>query len=169
MKKSISNKFLNIAYPIFTTKTKPYAIEYSIDKIYFLRSPDSNKELIDDKNYSGDYFARLLQIKDRFKFDHTCKNLQDLIMSKAKWGMDSRAIPHDFSKLAAVPAEKRKVVKIDNSLVWVRNISYPFEISTTESFSNSDEIYATIIHVNGEWFIKDFSHDNVLSRPYIYV
>lgn len=169
MKKSISNKFLNIAYPIFTTRTKPYMIEYSIDKIYVIKSPNSKKELIDDKSYSGDYFSRLLQIKDRFKFDHTCKNLQDLIISKARWGMDSRAIPHDFSKLVAVPAEKRKITKIENSLVWVRNISYPFEIPTTESFSSSDELYATIIHINGEWFIKDFSYDNILSRPYIYV
>jgi hypothetical protein len=169
MKKSISNKFYNIAYPIFTTTSKPYKIEYSIDKIYFLKSPDSKKELIDDKNYSGDYFARLLQITDRFKFDNTCKNLQDLLMSKAKWGMDSQAIPHDFSQLVAVPAEKRRVIKIDNSLVWVRGISYPFEITTSESFSNLDELYVTIIHVNGEWFIKDFSYDKVLKRPYVYV
>ena len=169
MKKLISKKFLNIAYPIFTTTSKPYKIEYSLDKIYIQKTSDSRKELIDDKSYAGDYFARLLQIKERFKFDNTCKNLQDLLISKAKWGMDSKAIPHDFSKLSAVPAEKRRVLKIDNSLVWVRNISYPFEITTSESFSNLDELYVTIIHVNGEWFIKDFSYDKDLKRPYVYV
>ena len=169
MKKSISNKFRNIAYPIFTTSIKPYKIEYSIDKIYLLRSKDGHKELVDDKSYDGDYFARLLQIKNRFKFDHTCKNLQELISSKAKWGMDGLAIPHELYKLVAVPAEKRKVIKIVNSLVWVRGISYPFEITTKESFSNLDELYVTIIHVNGEWFIRDFSHDKFLTRPYVYI
>jgi hypothetical protein len=169
MKKNTSNKFLNIAYPIFTTSSKPYAIEYSLDKIYLVRSPDSHKELIDDKKYKGDYFARLLQIDTRFSFDHTCKNLQEVITSKAKWGMDSLAIPHDFSTMVAVPAEKRKVQRIVNSLVWIRGISYPFEITTKESFSNLDELYATIIKVNGEWFIKEFSYDKFLTRPYTYV
>jgi hypothetical protein len=169
MKNVISNKFLNIAYPIFTTSIKPYAIEYSVDKIYLLKSKDSHKELLDDKNYPGDYFARLLQIKNRFKFDHTCKNLQELLNSKAKWGMDSLAIPHDFRKLVAVPAEKRKVIKIVDSLIWVRGISYPFEITTKESFSNLDELYVTMIHVNGEWFIRDFSYDKFLVRPYVYI
>jgi hypothetical protein len=169
MKKSICKKFHNIAYPIFTTNTKPYAIEYTLDKIYFIKSKDSHKELLDDKSYAGDYFARLLQNNYRFKFDHTCKNLQDVIISNAKWGMDSQAIPHDFSKLVAVPAEKRKVTKIENSLVWIKNISYPFELSTAESFSNNDELYATIVNINSEWFIKSFSFDKLIKRSYAYV
>jgi hypothetical protein len=169
MKRTISNKFINITYPIFTTSSKPYAIEYSLDKIYLMKSAGSHKELIDDKNYKGDYFSRLLQIRNRFNFDHTCKNLQELITSKSKWGMDSLAIPHDFCKSVAVHAEKRKVQRIVNSLVWVRGISYPFEITTKESFSNLDELYVTMIHVNGDWFIKDFSYDKFLTRPHVYV
>jgi hypothetical protein len=83
--------------------------------------------------------------------------------------MDSLAIPHDFSKLVAVPAEKRKVKKIIDSLVWIQGVSYPFEITTKENFSNLDELYVTIIHINGEWLIKDFSYDKFLTRPYVYV
>jgi hypothetical protein len=83
--------------------------------------------------------------------------------------MDSKAIPHDLSKLYPVPAEKRKVHSILDSIVRVQGISYPFEISTKESFSNLDELYVTMIHVNGEWFIKDFSYDKTLKRPYVYV
>lgn len=162
-------KYRNIAYPIFTTNSKPYQIEYTIDKVYLLVSPTSHKQLIDDKSYPGDYFGRLLQIKNRFTFDNTSKNLQQLLLTKAKWGIDSNAVPHDLSKLFAVPAEKRKVIKIVDSLVWVRGISYPFEIATAESFSNLDELYVTIIHVNGEWFIREFSHDKELKRPFVYV
>ena len=167
MKKTILQKYRNIAYPIFTTNTKPYRLEYTVDKVYLVTS--TQKHLIDDKNFQGDYFARLLQIKNRFIFDNTSKNLQQLLLTKAKWGIDSKAVPHDLSKLYAVPAEKRKVLKIVDSLVWIRGISYPFEIATAESFSNLEELYVTIIHVNGEWFIREFSHDKDLKRPYIYV
>jgi hypothetical protein len=169
MKKTILQKYRNIEYPIFVTNAKPYAIEYTLDKIYFIRYKNSHKELLDNKSYSGDYFARLLQIKNRFSFDSTCKDLQQLLISKAKWGMDSKAVPHDLSKLQAVPAEKRRVQKIINSIVWIQGISYPFEIATKESFSNLDNLYVTIVYVNGEWFIKDFSYDKILKRPYVYV
>jgi hypothetical protein len=169
VKKTILQKYRNIAYPIFTTNIKPYQIEYTVDKAYIITKPSSPKQLIDDRNYPGDYFARLLQIKNRFTFDNTSRNLQQLLLTKAKWGVDSQAVPHDLSKLSAVPAEKRKVLKIIDSLVWIRGVSYPFEIATAESFSNLDELYATIIHVNGEWFIREFSDDKLLKRPYLYV
>lgn len=162
-------KYRNIAYPIFTTNKKPYQLEYSADKVYIITQKGHHKQLIDDKNLNGDYFARLLQIKNRFIYDNTSKDLQQLLLTKAKWGMDSNAIPHDLSQLYAVPAEKRKIKKLVDSLVWVQGISYPFEIITKESFSNLDELYATIIHVNGEWFLKEFSDDKLLKRPYIYV
>ena len=169
MQKTILQKYRNIVYPIFTTNTKPYQLEYTADKVYIIAYPDLTKHIIDDKNLSGDYFARLLQIKTRFIFDNTSRNLQQLLRTNAKWGMDSNAIPHDLSKKYAVPAETRKVKKIVDSLVWVQGISYPFEINTKESFSNLDELYVTIVHVNGEWFIKSFSYDKNLARPYVYV
>lgn len=169
MKKSILQKYRNIAFPIFTTNTKPYQLEYTADKVYLLTSASVQKHLIDDKNLHGDYFGRLLQLKTRFIYDNTSRDLQQLLLTDAKWGMDSNAIPHDLSKKYAVPAEKRKVKKIVDSLVWVQGVSYPFEINTKESFSNLDELYVTIAHVNGEWFIKSFSHDKNISRPYIYV
>ena len=163
------HKYRNIAYPIFTTNVTPYQLKYTADKVYIKPTANTAEQLLDDKNLQGDYFARLLQLKNRFNYDNTAKNLQQLILTNSKWGMDSNAIPHDLSKRYAVPAEKRKVKKIVNSIVWVQGISYPFEINTKESFSNLDELYVTIVHVNGEWFIKDFSYDKILSRPYAYV
>lgn len=169
MQKTILQKYHNINFPIFTTNTKPYRLDYTVDKVYITTKVDNNRLLIDDKNLPGDYFARLLQIKNRFVYDNTSKNIQQLILTKAKWGMDSKAIPHDLSKKFLVPADKRKVKKILDSLVWVQGISYPFEINTKESFSSIDELYVTIVHINGEWFIKGFSYDKLMSRPYIYV
>jgi hypothetical protein len=168
VKKTTLQKYRDIVYPIFTTNTKPYRLEYTADKVYLVTA-DERKYLIDDKDLSGDYFARLVQLKTRFMYDNTSRDLQQLLLTNAKWGMDSKAIPHDLSKKFAVPAEKRKVKSLVNSLVWVQGISYPFEINTKESFSNLDELYVTIVHINGEWFIKDFSYNKTLTRPYAYV
>lgn len=169
MRKSTLVKFNNIAYPIFALKNKPYKIGYGTNKIYCLTSPTSHQQTIDDKSLAGDYFARLLQLENRLTFDYTCKNLQDLVFTGAKWGIDSKAIPHDFSQLFPVPVEKRQVVKIVGNLLWLRNISYPFEIPTQEKIRLEDTLYATIIFVNGEWYLKEFSLNSNLARPYIYV
>lgn len=162
-------KFYDIAYPIFTLKNKPFKIIYDTTKIYCINTPGNSKCTVDDKSLPGDYFARLLQLEHRVVFDYTCKNLQDLLFTGAKWGIDAKAIPHDFSKLEAVPAEKRLITKTHKNLIWVKNISYPFEINTNELLDIKDDLYATLIYVNGEWFLKEFSFDKTLSRPYMYV
>jgi hypothetical protein len=168
MKKSIL-KFRNIKFPIFTLKKKPYSITYSASKIYCTLHPGDHKRTVDDKTLSGDYFARLMQLEHRLDFDYTCKNLQDLIFTNSKWGIDAEAIPHDFSKLEAVPVEKRLVVKTNKTLIWIKHVSYPFELLTNEKLEFKDDIYATVVYVNGEWFLKEFSYDKTLSRPYVYV
>jgi hypothetical protein len=168
-KKFTFHKFTNIAYPIFALRKKPYKIIYGLDKIWCIPTEGSHMHTIDDKKLSGDYFSRLLQLEHHMLFDLTCRNLQDLLFSKAKWGIDSKGVPHDFSKLYAAKVEKRKVVKIVGNLFWLRNISYPFEITTQEIIRLEDTIYATLVFVNMEWYIKEFSYDSDLIRPYIYV
>jgi len=169
MKKTILRKFHNISYPLFALKQKPYKITYELDKILCTPTAYSGRYLIDDKNLAGDYFARLIQLDKRISFDYTCRNLQDLIYVGAKWGIDSKAVTHDLSKLSPVPVEKRAVVRVDGNLFWIRNISYPFEIPTQEIIRLEDTIYATIVFVNQGWYLKEFSYDSELKRPYIYV
>ena len=169
MKKNTLAKFTNIAYPIFTLKSKPYQVLYDSTKIVCITTPNSHKQTIDDKSLAGDYFARLLQLENRLTFDYTCKNLQDLVFTGSKWGIDSKAIPHDFSQLFSASVEKRQVVKVAGNLLWLRNISYPFEIPTQEKIRLEDTLYATIVFVNGEWYLKEFSMNSKLARPYIYV
>lgn len=169
MKKTTLAKFVNITYPLFAFKKKPYKIIFSLNKIECMPTRDSGRRTIDDKSLPGDYFNRLIQLEKRLNFDFTCKNLQDLIYSEARWGIDSNAIPHDLSKLSAAIVEKRKVTKIDGNLFWLRNISYPFEITTKENIRLDDTVYATMVYVNQEWYIKEFSYDSDIVRPYIYV
>lgn len=159
-------KLHNLSFPIFTLSRKPYGLVYKEDKIYCRRHPDSHLELLDDKSIPGDYFNRLLTLETRIHFDHTCRNIQDLLYTKAKWGMDCNAQPCDFSQMYYVPAEKRLVTKITDNLVWLKNISYPFVLATKEKVSLTEELYATIVYVNNEWYILDFATNKYLGRKH---
>jgi hypothetical protein len=159
MKTSISAKFIGIAYPIFVLKTKPYKLMYTLDKITCMATASSHTQTIDDKSLQGDYFGRLLSIKERVSFDYTCKNLQELIFCKGRWGIDKNAGIHDLSRNMSVPTESRKVVRIEKNLVWLYKISYPFRLHTNENIFVNDDLYAILVLVNNEWFLKEFSYD----------
>lgn len=156
MKKTTSN-LNNIRYPLFVLYEKPYSIEYTLDKIYVTRKKGSHKELVDNKNLSGDYFARLLDMERRLVFDYTCKSLQDLVYCKAKWGIDANAVPYDFSAVKYKHKEQKKVKRIRGNLIWLDRISYPFKINTSEKLKIEDAIYANLVRVNDEWYISSFS------------
>lgn len=166
MKKSIL-KFKGISYPLFALKKTPYEVSFSLDKILIKINPDSPTQILDDKTLSGDYFSRLISMQERVQFDFTCRNLQDLLISKASWGIDNKAIIHKLTKNIRVPTEKRLVTKVKGNLVWVRNISYPFEIRTTENISIKDDVYATIVNINNDWFIREFSFEPELTTKYV--
>lgn len=162
-------KFVGITYPIFGLKKKPFSIRYTVSTISIIKSPDNSIITIDDKRLSGDYYARLFQLSDESKFDYTCRNLAAVIQAKIKWGIDAKAVIHDLSVRAYAPVEIRKVKRIENSLVWLDKISYPFDINTNENYSLDDKFYAKIVKVNNEWFIREFSYDNDLTQPFMLV
>jgi len=154
------NKFKNINYPVFGLYKKPYNISYDHNKIYVIRAMNSHKETVDDKSFEGDYFARLIQITTRLKFDCTCSNLQQLIFENPKWLMDANANPVDLSNSLKCKVIKRKINKTKQNLVWFNSISYPFTIPTNEILDLKEDIYAIMVQVDNEWFIKSFTDDN---------
>lgn len=153
------NKFTGIKYPFFGIKTKPYLVKYDLDKIYVQKTFTGHLETVDDKSLDGDYFARLANLSQRLKFDYTCKNLQELIFSKAKWGMDCEANPFDLAKPMTVKSYCHRIVKVKDNLIWIKNISYPFEIPTNETLEIKEEVYATLVKVDNEWYLREFSYD----------
>ena len=152
--------FKKITYPLFGLYSKPYNISFTLEKIYINRNKDSHKETVDDKSLEGDYFARLLQLEKRVEFDCTCKDLQQLILKRPSWGMDAKATPFDLSTPIYCRGIKRRVVKTIDNLLWLDKISYPFKIPTEENLSFDDRIYATLVSINNEWYIKHFTFDD---------
>lgn len=156
MKISIS-KFDGIAYPLYAFYKKPERIDYSLRCIHVYI--EDNYYLLDDKSLQGNYLSRLLQLDDRVYFDVTCRNLQDIVSSRVKWGIDSKGVVHDLSKKQRFDTEFRQVVKFNEQYVWVKNISYPFKIYTKEKISLTTDIFAKIVKIQGEWYLLGFSYD----------
>ena len=153
------NKFTGIQFPFFGIKQKPYQIKFDLNKIYLQRTYTGHLETVDDKSLEGDYFARLAKLDKRLRFDYTCKDMQELIYSKCKWGMDCEANPFDLSKSMIVKSYCHKITKVNENLVWVKDISYPFKVPTHEHLELNEEIYATLIKIDDEWFLREFSYD----------
>tara|TARA_Y100001938_G_C8065314_1_gene419813 strand:- start:705 stop:1196 length:492 start_codon:yes stop_codon:yes gene_type:complete len=153
------NKFSTIVYPFFGIKHKPWNVIFDLNKIQIQRTYTGHLETVDDKRYKGDYFARLTQMEQRIKFEYTCKNLQEVIFSGCKWGMDRESTPHDLSQPLVTPTRCAKVVKVNENLVWLKNISYPFEIPTNEKLELKEDIFGTLVKVDNEWYLKEFSYE----------
>jgi len=154
-------KFNGITYPFFGLIEKPYAISYDLTKIYVTRRKDSHRETVDDKSLQGDYFARLAQMNQRLKFDTTCANLQQLIVSKVRWGMDANAKPYDLTQQESVKATSRQIIKTRGSHIFVKGISYPFTMPTNEAleFEKSDELFMTLVFINEEWYPFEITNE----------
>ena len=154
-------KFDGITYPFFGLIEKPYAISYDLSKIYVIRRKDSHRETVDDKSLQGDYFARLAQMNQRLKFDTTCANLQQLIISKVRWGMDANAKPYDLTQQEFVKATSKQIIKTRGPHIFVKGITYPFTMPTNETldFEKSDELFMTLVFINEEWYPFEITNE----------
>lgn len=151
-----TNKFSRIAFPFFGLRAKPYEVNFTFNKIQIRRKRFSQLETLDDKALAGDYFARLMQLDKRGDFNVTCKNVQDCLVSKVVWGLDKNAVIHDLSKKQTFQAENRKVKRVNDNLVWLEKIAYPFKLNTDQILHIEDILYGRVIYVNNEWFLKEF-------------
>jgi hypothetical protein len=168
VKKSIS-KFKGISYPFFGLKLRPYEIRYDLTKIYVQKQSGGHTQTVDDKSLQGDYFARLLQLEHRLHFEYTCRDLQDVIFNKVKWGIDATATPFDLTAREKVQTKTAKIEKVKGNLIWFRTISYPFTLPTTESLELTDAVYAVLVRTQNEWFIKEFFIDKPFIAKEVYI
>ena len=153
-------KFTGIKYPIFCLDKKPYSVEFTLDKIFIRRYKHSHRETADDKTLAGDYFARLAQLNKRIEFDYTCKDLQQLVYSGAKWGIDSDCRLFDLSEKMYCKSLKLPIVKINENLIWFKGISYPFKIDTNDELHKIKDVFGVLVSVHNEWHIKKFTFED---------
>ena len=153
------SKFASIKYPLFALRKKPYKISYDENKIYVQRSKDTHIETADDRRMTGDYFSRLIRLKKRLYFDLTCVDTQDVILSKPKWGVDTRGGIFDLTKKERFVCKVSRIIKVMGNKIYVSGVSYPFKIKTHEKLKLDDIMWAHIVYIDNVWYLNQFLQD----------
>ena len=154
------SKYRGITYPFFAIKRVPYSIRYDKNQIVIQKYKDNSECIVDDRRLPGDYFARLVQL-DRKIFDYTCRDLEDLLNCKAKWGLDSTAKIFDLSAPEKHRKEIRKVQRVKNNFIFVDKISYPFKIDVVTPLEQKhlEDLYVEVIMIENEWYLHKFTRE----------
>lgn len=115
----------------------------------------------DDRNKKSDnYIGRLASISEevRIKYDATALNLEQLINSDIKWGLDKNAQVYDLSNKEKFKFKCTKVMKQKNNLIWVNNISYPFVLPEhLKNIDNIEKLHVFLVYIDLVWHIYKFS------------
>ena len=151
------NKFSSIEFPLFAIKNSPNEVYFDHYEIKVRKTASSHLETVDNKRLSGDYFARLMQIPKRLKFEYTCRNIQDCIFSKVKWGIDKEAKIHNLDIKETVPAKWVPIIRVKENLIWLKGISYPYKLNTKENIKIEERTFARVVNYYNEWYLYGFS------------
>jgi len=155
------SKFTGIVFPFYGLHVVPVTILYSIDSIRISLNHKSSMVYADDRNKKSDnYIGRLASISEevRIKYDATALNLEQLINSDIKWGLDKNAQVYDLSNKEKFKFKCTKVMKQKNNLIWVNNISYPFVLPEhLKNIDNIEKLHVFLVYIDLVWHIYKFS------------
>lgn len=163
------SKFDNINFPMFGFKNKPYEVKLDLNTIKIRKDPLGHLQTLDDKRFEGVYFERLLQLNTRAMFELTCRNIQDCLLTDIAWGIDSNGYICDLTNKEKVPQKVLPIVKVKKQYIWLKNISYPFKVNTNDILDIKDTIYAELVHIKNEWYIRKFLEDKIEVKGYCYI
>tara|TARA_A100000164_G_C21940405_1_gene790371 strand:+ start:517 stop:1020 length:504 start_codon:yes stop_codon:yes gene_type:complete len=155
------SKYKGMEFPFYGLKEKPFDIKFDVSKIEIkINESDYQWRVLDDKSLQGDYFFRQVQMLSKkytkVHFKYTCRNLREVINSKCKWGVDSTAQIYDLSTKQKFKLICNKIKKIKENLIWVEEISYPFEINT-DNINIQENYYVTLVNIDKRWYPLEFS------------
>lgn len=153
------SKFSRISFPLFGLKNV-IKFEFTLDKVF--TTINSQKLIVDDKNIKNNsYLSRLIELdsrKDyqRIKFDLTIRNMEELLKSNCKIGIDNLGNIYNFDIKEQVKYSEREIIKIKEHYFWFKNISYPFKIeleNMEEIINNKSYYYGKLTYINKNWYL----------------
>lgn len=155
------SKFKGIEFPFYGLKEKPFDIRFDYNRIEIkINQSDYQWKVLDDKSLGENYFSRQIQMLNKkytkVNFNYTCRNMRELLNSKSKWGIDNKAQIFDLSKKEKYNLICKKIKRIKDNLIWVEEISYPFEINT-DKINLKEDYYATLVNIDRCWYPLEFS------------
>lgn len=130
----MSSKFYNIEFPFFGLKEKPFDIQYTFAGIKIQKTEIDNYIDVDIVSLTGkNYIDRLTILKAKdyentTNFDITARDMEELIHSNCRWGVDSNCNIFDLSNKEQYTITYKPVEKVIDNYFWIKGISYPFKI-----------------------------------------
>tara|TARA_Y100000034_G_scaffold136800_2_gene215906 strand:+ start:3650 stop:4135 length:486 start_codon:yes stop_codon:yes gene_type:complete len=160
------SKFSEITFPFFGLNYVP-EVEFRGREIFIY-----NKILDDVSLPQKTYLNRLIHLssKDKVTFDFTANSLENIIFyKKAKWGIDNTGKIFNISKKQRFTLTSKKIEKIRNKLIWVKGISYPFNVPLElEDLINKKLFFVDLVHIDNLWRLYNFSY-SYNSKKYAYI
>jgi hypothetical protein len=162
----ISKMIDTIKYPAFALKDVPYKVYYNDTSIVITKQPDGKEYMFDIMvDNVNSYVERLFymeeEVENRIQFDYTILNREQLVFSyeNIEWCVDSDGKIFNLGHKQNLPVECRKVKTVKEDKIWLEKVLHSFELKVPLEESNIDELWATIVMINNEWFIKNFSYE----------
>ena len=152
------SKFSKIVFPLFGLK-ELVKFEFTLDKIFV--TINGQRFIVDDKNIkNNNYLSRLIELDSRknyqrIKFDFTIRNMEELLKSNCKIGIDTLGNIHTFDIKEQFKYSEREIAKIKIPYFWFKHISYPFKIdleNISEITDNSSFYYGKLVYINKTWY-----------------
>jgi hypothetical protein len=161
----MKSKFYDITFPCFGLTKAPYDTIYRGNKLFIkLFEFDQELVLIDDTSIDNkNYIQRLELLKsagqDIVYYDFTCSSLSALLLSKSRWIYDSALKVHKLnSDYRLYKLQYKKIEKYRKNAIWVKGISYPFDIPEfLVDDKNIKNLYVGIVQVDFCWHIYEFT------------
>jgi hypothetical protein len=152
---SFRSKFYGIQFPAFVLYAVPFDYSVGIETIEIQKREFHDWHMVDRFDRNKTVLERYLTVKSSdINFDATCLNLTQLIRSKAKWLIDSKARIYDISKKQKFEAKSLPIIKTSKNAIWVPSVSYPFKLP--KNMIDSKELknqYLTIVKIDHLWVI----------------
>lgn len=144
-----------IRFPVYVLPSQEW---YRQDGVLFI---DSGK-VLDDTNMPGASLGiRRIQCgrKDLCRLKKAYPDFGSMLQSKHKFFIDTNGTPFIYNRTLNSPlihhAVKSIEAKEDHSVVWLRNVPYPFSIPRPPY---GDVRYARVLYYKGSpWLIYDFT------------
>ena len=151
----MKSKFSNINYPIFGLQTNP-TLKYESTKLFGCKS--TVWYLINDTSINCSYLEKLLVMKNRMKFDYTCRNINELINSKTVWAIDNNCIIYDLHKKQKFKRSSKKIMDKKGNYMILDRISYPIKIPNYFTEVELIGMYAQVVYIDNCWYVYSISH-----------
>lgn len=165
------SKFQGIKFPFFGLDKVPNTVYFTKNEIFV--TIGSSSYLLDDKTLPyEDFLTRVACLElnstySRLKFKYTALSLDNLITVPVKWGVDSTGKIFDLSKKEKFLVKCVKVDKIEEDLIWVKGISYPFKLKEGLTKTLNSYMFVILVQIDKDWCIKEFSYSRIKQKKEI--